>query len=683
MKRLVFFSQTHLRTFMAHERLFTLLAAFAIGVVGGLGALGFRYLIEGFGAFFGRFAQWSEQWLGFGWPGVLLAPALGGLIVGPVIFRYAREARGHGVPEVMAAVIQNGGFIRPRVVWVKSFASAISISSGGSVGREGPIIQIGSTIGSILGYLLHVPPRLMRTFVACGAAAGIAATFNAPIAGSLFAVEIILGDFGFTQLAPIVTSSVIATVIARGAEGDIASFVVPPYELVNPLELLFYIGLGLLCGVAAVLFIRTLDKMEQFFENRVPLHEAVRPALGGLLVGMIGLFLPQVFSVGYDTITRVLLGELPLLLLAALSVAKLLATTITLASGGSGGVFAPSLFMGAMLGGVVGKLARFVAPSFTASSGAYSLVGMAAMVGAATHAPITAIMIIFELTSDYKIILPLMICTIIAVVTANYLHRESIYTHKLKKKGIELDQGMETNLLNKVQVRDMMRTEFAKAPQDMPFSSLVDLLLETARSRVPIVDGEGRMVGTVTRDVAQKFLSDKNLLSGMVIAKDVATQDAPLVLPEQTLDQVTHVFREYRCREVYVVDNRQDRHVLGILHKGDLMDAYQRELVKRNAGDTFAYGINNPHRMETVNVMDGYGIIELEAPHDFSGKTLRELDLRNRFGVNVLAIKRPSDGEAGPSQKMWVPERNDSIQDGDVLVLLGETESINELQKLW
>jgi CIC family chloride channel protein len=292
-------------------------------------------------------------------------------------------------------------------------------------------------------------------------------------------------------------------------------------------------------------------------------------------------------------------------------------------------------------------------------------------------------MIIFELTNDYKIILPLMISTIIAVVTANYLHRESIYTHKLKKKGIELDQGMETNLLNKVQVRDMMRTEFAKAPQDMPFSSLVDLLLQTARSRVPVVDGEGRMVGTVTRDVAQKFLSDKNLLSEMVIAKDVASQDAPLVLPEQTLDQATHIFREFRCREVYVVDNLQDRHVLGIVHKGDLMDAYQRELVKRNAGDTFAYGINNPHRMEPVNVMDGYGIIELEAPHDFAGKMLRELDLRNRFGVNVLAIKRPGNGGDGPSKKIWVPESNDSIRDGDVLVLLGKTDSINELQKLW
>ena len=671
---------------MAHERIFTLLAAFAIGVAGGLGALGFRYLIDGFSHVFGLFSQWSVQLVGWGWPGIMLAPAVGGLVVGPVIYRFAREARGHGVPEVMAAVIQRGAFIRPRVVLIKSFASAVSIGSGGSVGREGPIVQIGSTIGSILGYQLSVPPRLMRTFVACGAAAGIAATFNAPIAGTMFAVEVILGDFGFTQLAPIVTSSVISTVISRGVEGDFASFEVPSYTLVNPVELLFYVGLGLVCGVAAVLFIRTLDRMERVFEHKVPLHEAVRPALGGLIVGAIGLYLPQVFGVGYDTITDVLHGQLPLLLMAALSAAKLIATTITLASGGSGGVFAPSLFMGAMLGGVMGKLANFVAPALTATSGAYSLVGMAAMVGAATHAPITAIMIIFELTNDYKIILPLMISTIIAVLTAAYLYRDSIYTHKLRRKGIELHQGMEANLLKKVRVSDMMRKEFPKAPQELPFSALIDLLLKTARSRVPVVDKEGRMVGSVTRDVAQKFLMDRNLLTDMVIAKDVSTQDVPYVMPDDTLDQVVHRFKEFDCRELYVVDDAEQRHVIGVVHKGDLMDAYQREMIKQSAGDTFAYGINHPHRVEAVDVMNGYSIIEIEAPHQFAGKLLSELDLRNVFGVNVLAIKRPGGSESGGNggdMDVWVPDRGDSIMDGDVLVLLGKTENINDLGKLW
>lgn len=683
MKPFQFAYQTHLRTLMAHERVFSLFVAFAIGILAGFGAVGFRYLIIGFQAFFGGVSRWADRLSDLSWVGVVAAPALGGLIIGPFIFRFAREARGHGVPEVMAAIIEKGGFIRPRVVLVKAFASAICIGSGGSVGREGPIIQIGSSIGSWLGYLLRFPPRLMRTFVACGAAAGIAATFNAPIAGTLFAVEVILGDFGFIQLAPIVTSSVIATVISRGAVGDFASFGVPEYALVNPVELIYYVGLGLVCGVAAVLFIRTLDFMEGIFEERLPLHEAIRPALGGALIGVIGLAYPQIFGVGYDTIDATLHGLLPFQLLLALSLAKLVATTVTLASGGSGGVFAPSLFMGSMLGGVVGKVANLLTPGFTASSGAYSLVGMAAMVGAATHAPITAIVIIFELTNDYKIILPLMISTIIAVLTANALHRDSIYTHKLRRKGIELHQGMETNLLKKVRVQDMMRSEFEKAPQDLPFNFLVDLLLQTDRSQIPVVDEEGKLVGGVARDVAQRYLQDRSLLADIVIARDVANLECPVVLPGDTLDQVAHTFREYNCREIYVLDDPDRRHLIGMVRKGDLMDAYQREMIKQNAGDAFAFGINRPHRMESVAVMDGYGIIEIEAPHELAGRKLRELDIRNRYGINILAIKRPETKHGARTTKVWVPESDDDILDGDILVLLGTSKDINEIQKIW
>ncbi|MCH7476668.1 MAG: chloride channel protein [SAR324 cluster bacterium] len=681
MKQIILGSRSWLRGFMAYERFSTLIVAFGIGVVAGLGAVAFRMLVEGLTEFFALFSRWSEIWFRFSGPGIVLAPVVGGLIVGPIIYRFAREARGHGVPEVMAAVIQRGGFIRPRLVFVKAIASALTIGSGGSVGREGPIVQIGSTIGSTLGFLLHAPPRMMRTFVACGAAAGIAATFNAPIAGTLFAVEIILGDFGLIQLAPIVTSSVIATVISRGLIGNVASFEVPPYALHNPLELLFYVALGLLCGLAAVLFIRTLDVMENFFDRHVPVHEALRPAVGGLMIGAIGLFFPQIFGVGYGDIDDSLHGRIPLLLLLALPLVKMVATTTTLASGGSGGVFAPSLFMGAMLGGIVGKVANVVAPGFTASSGAYSLVGMAAMVGAATHAPITAIVIIFELTNDYKIILPLMISTIIGVLTANTLYRDSIYTHKLRRQGIELYQGMEANVLKKVRVSEVMRSEFEKAPQEMPFNLLIDLLLRTARSQIPVVDDEGRMVGIVSRQLAQQFMSDRNLLTEMVIARDVAGQNHPAVFPHDNLERATLYFQEFRCRELYVLDDAEQRHVIGMVRKGDLTDAYHREMVKQQTGDTFAYGINRPRHMETVNVMDGFGIIEIEAPHHFAGKLLRELDLRNRFGVNVLAIKRTSGKEDRQQRKMWVPESGDRIQDGDVLVLLGETEKIKAFQK--
>lgn len=683
MKFLVLKLQNFLQAFQSHERVFTLTAAFLIGLGTGFGAIGFQWLIQTIQEGFQLLREFSLDTSGWIWIGVILSPVLGGLAVGPLIHRFAPEAKGHGVPEVMAAVLTKGGFIRPRVVLVKSLASAISIGSGGSVGREGPIVQIGSTIGSTLGYLLHLPPRMMRTFVACGAAGGIAATFNAPIAGALFAVEIILGDFGFIQFGPIVTSAVTATVVSRGIAGNFAAFTVPSYELLNPLELLPYLGLGLLCGVVAVAFIGALDFMERFFENKIRIHDAAKPMVGGVVIGVIGLFFPQIFGVGYEAVEDALHGNLSLWLLVTLVGVKLLATTTTLASGGSGGIFAPSLFMGSMLGGAVGKLTNLFLPVVSASSGAYALVGMAAMVGATTHAPITAIMIIFELTNDYKIILPLMISTIIAVLTSSTLRRESIYTHKLKRKGIDFESSPETNVLKRVRVRSMMRTEFEQMPQGLPFNFVMDQLLQTERSHLPVTDDQGRMIGVVYRNLAQKFLREKAALTDIVIAYDVADKEYPHLLPGDTLDQAMFRFNESKARELFVIRDLVERRVVGIVHKGDLIDAYQGEILKRSSGDTFAYSINHPHRMEPVKVMDGYGIIEMESPHNFSGKLLRELDIRNRFGVNVLAVKRQGMDGGAPNTRIWVPEGTDRLEDGDVLVLMGRTEIINKLDSLW
>ena len=670
-----------LTRFAVHERVFTLTVGCAIGIVAGFGSIAVREAIPALGRLFEALRETVGSATGLWWLGVLLAPALGGLIIGPLIHRYAREARGHGVPEVMLAVARRGGFIRPRVVVVKTIASVICIASGGSVGREGPIVQIGSAMGSTMGFLLRVPPRLMRVFVACGAAGGIAATFNAPIAGALFAVEIILGDFGFIQLAPIVTSSVTATVISRGLAGDFAAFQVPPYELVHPVELIVYAGLGLLCAIVAVGFIRLLDGLEVYVEKRVKLHEALQPMAGGLMVGAIGLLFPQVFGIGYATIDLALHDALPLYLLGALVVAKLVATSLTLSSGGSGGIFAPSLFMGAMTGGMVGKLANLALPGLAASSGAYALVGMGAMVGAATHAPITAIVILFELTNDYKIILPLMISTIVSTLAANAFYRESIYTDKLRRKGIDLHQGLELNVLKKVSAGDIMRKGYEAAPHDLPFNFLVDLVMQSSHAEVPVVDGDGRIVGVVTRDQLKRHLFEKDMLSDMVIAKDMASESHPVLLQDETLDQANLRFQEFRCRELFVVDSLEHRKLVGVVYKDDLMDAYHREMVKRAAGDVFAYNINHPHRMETVDVMDGYGIIELEAPHEFSGKLLRELDLRNRYGITVLAIKRPASDGPQPDMRLWVPESGDRIEDGDILVLMGEHEKIDAFHR--
>ncbi|HEX5067512.1 MAG TPA: chloride channel protein, partial [Myxococcota bacterium] len=349
-------------------QLFLVGVAIACGVGGAFAAIAFRILIRFLtSVFFGDAAELRDllhgNWLAdagdplalaraLPWWAVLVIPALGGLVVGPLVTLFPREAKGHGVPEVMEAVALRGGMMRGRTVVLRTLASALSIGSGGSVGREGPIVQIGAALGSFFGQLLRVPPRLLRTIVGCGAAAGIAATFNAPIAGALFAVEVIIGDFAVAQFSPIVISSVVATVLSRWLLGDHPSFEVPAYVLVAPFELVPYALLGVAAGLVGLAFVWLVYLAEDFFERlRVPAW--LKPALGGLGVGAIGIAFPQVLGVGYGTITPALQGALAPALLAALLVAKLVATSITVGSGGSGGVFSPSLFLGAMTGGVL------------------------------------------------------------------------------------------------------------------------------------------------------------------------------------------------------------------------------------------------------------------------------------------------------------------------------------------
>ncbi|MCK5741278.1 MAG: chloride channel protein, partial [Chlorobi bacterium] len=333
------------------EHFFMIMAAILIGLLAGFGAIGIRALIHEVS---------SLSYVGDGtllenikaapWYIKILIPALGGLIVGPIIYFFAPEAKGHGVPEVMQSLLLKGGVIRPRVAIIKAFASSITIGTGGSVGREGPIIQIGSSIGSTVGQLFRVPTRRMKTLVGCGAAAGIAAAFNAPIAGALFAVEIILMDFKAEHFSPIVIASVMATVVSHQFEGNLAAFAVPAYHLQSPYEIIFYFALGIITGLISWLFIKVLYYSEDFWETKVKIPEWSKAAIGGVMIGVMALIVPQIMGVGYETITNALNGNFVWYMALLLVFVKIISTSITLGSGGSGGIFAPSLFMGALVG---------------------------------------------------------------------------------------------------------------------------------------------------------------------------------------------------------------------------------------------------------------------------------------------------------------------------------------------
>ncbi|MFQ5748665.1 MAG: chloride channel protein, partial [Planctomycetota bacterium] len=586
---------------------------------------------------------------------------------------FSPEAKGHGVPEVMEAIALRNGRIRPRVVLGRAVASSICIGSGGSVGREGPIAQIGAAIGSTFGQILKVRPRRMRTMVGCGAAAGIAAAFNAPVAGALFAVEIILGDFGVHQFSPIVISSVMATVVSRHFLGNLPAFSIPAYSLHHPYELGAYAILGLLAGITALLFIRTIDVSEDFFDS-LRFSAPLKGMLGGMCVGGIGLLLPGAMGVGYEQINVVLTQNPTALFLAALLVAKLVAVGITIGSGGSGGIFVPSLFLGAMVGGEIGLLMNHIFPGAVGSPGAYALVGMGAVVSSATHAPITAILILFELTNDYHIILPLMISCTLGTLVASRLLPQSIYTIKLARRGIRIHQGQDVNVLRKVRVKEVMDSD---VPVISPRTPLLQILNQAVKETVQIfyvAEQDGRLLGILTMNELQPLLRDADMLQTLVTAEDLASGNFPKVAPEDTLDRVIQQLDLGYRDELPVLE---DGRLAGRVRIDKVLNRYRTELFKHDMAEEMAETLPAVEEHAVLRRVGNFVVAEVEAPVGFYGRTLVELDVRNRFGPTVLLVK-PSTPEGRENPVM--PQAKTRIEPGDRLLLFGTGEQIRRLQ---
>jgi CIC family chloride channel protein len=677
-KRLSNYASRFADSIKMRENSFVLTVAVFIGMIGGFGAVGIQYLIHEFQQLFwgGEFNLNTISNVSIVYR--ILIPTAGGIFVGFIIQYVAREAKGHGVPEVMEAIIMRNGIIRPRVVFAKLIASAIYIASGGSVGREGPVIQIGSAVGSAIGQFFRVNAKRMRTFVACGAASGIAAAFNAPVAGALFAVEVILGDFAVPQFSAVVISSVMATVISRTYLGDYPAFEVPEYQLGSPIELVFYVILGFLAAGVALLFIKILYRSEDFFDKK-KWPEPVKAGLGGLGIGLIGIWLPQIYGVGYDTITSALNNTLIWQIALALIFVKIIATSLSLGSGGSGGVFAPSLFLGAMLGSSFGSLLTLLFPDLNISPGAYALVAMGGVVAAATHGPIAAILIIFEMSGDYKIMLPLMITCIISTVLAIKIREESIYTLKLKLRGINIFGGRELNVLKTLKVQDIYRKSVEIVKESETFPTILEKMASSQHSYFYVVDKSNKFVGSVSLNEIRRTILDYDHLKNLLIASDIMNPKVIAVHPEDNLDQVMKSFGQHNLDELPVVTKTNGEEILGSIWQHDVIETYNKQIFLRDMSGELGGGIRQTIDKKTVPVIDKYYLIHLEAPNVFIGKTLQELNLRSRFGADVLLIKKES--EKGAIQTIQ-PDASYIIEMGDGLLIFGEKALLEKLEKI-
>ena len=531
----------------------------------------------------------DREWL------IIFVPALGGLIAGLIIEYWSKEAKGAGVPIVMEAVAFNEARLSAKKGIAKGVASAVCIGTGMSLGRVGPMVVISSTVGSEIGQRTGKTVDETRTIVGCGAASAITTAFNAPLGGVLFAIELILAELRTKSFIPIVVAAVIATTVGRSLTGDVAAFdSIPSYKLGSPVEYPFYIILGLITGFAASIFIKLLSLVEVNIEKLDIIPVPMRTCLGGLFVGIIALSFPHILGNGFDVTSDLISldsenGELIkgdsfdkidiessisglIIFIISIMALKIIATSVSIGSGGSGGIFTPSLFIGAAIGAGMGLVLYDM--DIIGHPGAFALVGMAAFVASTTRATLTAIVLLFEMTASYEIILPLMLSCVVADAVCYVFSENSIYTSKLARRGINIDLGAGQDLMRMIRVKEAMSNEVMTIKPDKPLEIALQMIEDTGHMSLPVVNDDGKLYGIITwTDIHTAALNHERHLT----VEDYCVTDLITVNPEDTLDRALDCLGAREISHLPVVNKRQKDTLIGIITKGDIIKAYNKQ----------------------------------------------------------------------------------------------------------
>jgi CIC family chloride channel protein len=626
-------------------------AALLVGLLSGLGIWLFKALIElartaafeGLGGWLAPLGHWS----------VAIIPASGGLIVGLIVWRFVGEERHHGVAGIIEAVALAGGRLRYWRIPAKTVAAAVSIGAGASVGPEDPSVQIGSNLGSALGQALRLSDDRVRSLVAAGAAGAVAAAFNAPIAGVFFALEIVLGEISGGALGLVVMSAVMAAVVTQALSGAQPAFRVPAYAFGSVWELPLYAVLGALAGPLAALYVRLVYLAQDWFHRLKQLPRWLKPALAGLLVGAVGVWRPEVFGEGYHTIESIL-GQSgpPLLVLLALLGAKLVLTPVSIGGGFPGGVFAPALFLGAALGGAFGLAADAGFPSLGIAPPAFAMVGMAAVLAGTVHAPLTAILLLFEMTNDYHIILPVMFAVVISQVFAQRLLPDSVYTLGLARKGIRLQRGRDVEVLEGLTVGEVMQPGLTVLGEGDTLTAALETLLRHRRHGLPVVDAAGQLAGVVTlQDIDRMPATERE---GHTVG-EVCTRDLLVAHPDETIGAALRRMGTRDIGQLPVVARSDTRHLLGELRRADLVRAYDAALAQR---------ATRRHHVQQVRlgVLSGVTVEEVRVE---GGAPCAEKKIRDVAWPREVVIASLRRGRA-----VLVPNGETILHAGDMLVVV-------------
>lgn len=611
--------------------------------------------------------SWLGGWLSrLGTWTLILLPVLGGLVVGLLAHFFIGPERYHNVAAVIESVSLTGGRLRYQKAPAKMVAAAISIGSGASVGPEDPSVQIGSYLGSMVSQLLHFSDERMRSLVAAGAASGIAAAFNAPIAGVFFALEIILGEISGSAFGVVMLASVVSSVFTQMISGNEPAFRITPYIYSINWQIPLYLVLGVLAGPVAAAYIRLLYLAQDAFSH-LKIPGWVKPAIAGLILGLIGLILPQILGIGYDTIGNILNGSLVAIsLLLVLTFAKLILTPTSLGAGFMGGVIAPSLFIGAALGGFFGQVASHIFPSLEIIPPTFAMVGMAAILAATIHAPLTAIILLFEMTNDYHIILPAMLAVVASLVVSQRLEHDSIYTLGLARNGIRLERGRDVEILETVTVSEVMQPVSFTLHETDTLAQASEYFLQSHHHGAPVFNAQDELVGIFT-------LQDLNSTQAenwpTLKVGDLSTHALVVAYPDETIGAVLRRMGQRDIGRIPVVPRDNPHKLLGILRRADMIRAYDAALTRRAA---------MRHRIQqiqlgAINVIDmRVKEMVVEPGSVCANKHVSEISWPR--DCIVASLRRGS--------QMIVPHGSTLIKPGDVLVLISDRACEDELRQL-
>lgn len=638
-------------------------AALAVGVGTSIGVWAYKQLIVWFtdlafnklGGALAPLGHWT----------IMLVPVVGGLLVGLLLYFFIREERAHGVAGIMEAVALAGGRLRYRRMPAKVGISAVSIGFGASVGPEDPSVQLGANLGSMVGQLGRLSDDAVRTLVAAGAAAAISATFNAPIAGVFFALEIILGEVTGHTFGVVILASVAAAVFMQAVAGNQPAFHVPVYEFRSWVDLPFYALLGVIAGFIAALYIFLIYRAQAVFRD-ITLPRWAKPALAGLLVGAVGVFLPQIFGVGYDTIEKLLNGEqMAFLLVIALLAAKLILTPTSLAGGFIGGVFAPSLFLGATLGSAYGMVLERILPVSTVVAPAFALVGMAAVLAGTVRAPLTAILLLFEMTGDYRIILPVMFAAGLSLLVARRLQPHSVYEYGLALKGIRLERGRDVEVLEGITVGEVMRSDLPTLSEEATLGAAAEVFANTRHHGLPVVDAQGDLVGIFTVSDLERAEAEEDSEPAKVGL--VCTRDILVAYPEESIGSALRRMSVRDIGRLPVVARDDPRRLLGVLRRNDLVRAYDLALTRRTA-------IRHQAHQVRLDAFTNASVEEILVAPDApcAGKPLKALQWPRQ---SVIATIRRGT-------QIIIPHGDTVVRPGDIIVIVADEAAREEIRRL-